>query len=136
MSETNKQIALKFIDAMGRGDVDTAATCITDTTFTLAKGFGKFAGVRTYETILATIAVFKQLMPAGMKPEIISATADEDRVAVEFAGHGQLLNGDDYSNEYCMVFYFESGKIIKVHEYFCTIHADEKLWPLVKDMTL
>lgn len=134
MSEQNKEVVLRFIQAMGNGDADTAATCIDKDTFTLAKGFGKFAGIRTHDIILATIAAFKELMPSGMKPEIVSVTAEGDRVVVEFEGHGTLINGEDYSNQYCMVFSMGDGRIKQVNEYFCTILADEKLWPLVENM--
>lgn len=136
LSEHNKQLVLTFIDAMGRGDADAAAPCIAEDTFTLAKGFGKFAGVRTRDTILATIGAFRELMPTGMAPTIVSVTADDERVVVEFEGHGTLVNGEDYSNQYCMVFIIRDGKIRQVNEYFCTILADEKLWPLVEKMTL
>ena len=136
MSEQNKQLVLTFIEAMGRGDADAAAPCIAEDTFTLAKGFGKFAGVRTHDTILATIGAFRQLMPDGMAPTIRSVTADDDRVVGEFEGHGTLVNGEDYANQDCMVCMIRDGKIRQVNEYFCTILADEKLWPLVENMTL
>lgn len=135
-TEINKKIVLTFIEAMGNGDSAAAAPCIAEDTFTLAKGFGKFAGVRKHDTILATIGAFKQLMPSGMKPEIHSVTAEGDRVVVEFEGHGTLINGEAYSNQYCMVFILRDGKIRQVNEYFCTLLADEKLWPLVSTMQL
>lgn len=136
MSEANKKIVLEFINAMGRGDSKIAENCIADDAFTLAKGFGKFAGVRTHDTILATIAAFQQLMPGGMSPAFNSVTAEMDRVVVEFEGNGKLINGDDYCNEYCMVFTLLDGKIKQVNEYFCTLLADEKLWPLIENMKL
>jgi uncharacterized protein len=136
MSEQNKQVVLKFIDSMGKGDAAAAAPCIAEDTFTLAKGFGKFAGVRTHDTILATISAFRQLMPDGMEPVIHSVTAEGDRVVVEFEGNGILINGESYNNQYCMVFTLRGSKIRQVNEYFCTILADEKLWPLVAGMTL
>lgn len=136
MSEHNKKVVLTFIDAMGKGDAAAAAPCIAEDTFTLAKGFGKFAGVRTHDTILATIAAFHQLMPGGMEPVIHSVTAEGDRVVVEFEGNGTLVNGEPYCNQYCMVFMLREGRIRQVNEYFCTILADEKLWPLVAGMTL
>lgn len=136
MSEENKKVVVDFINAMGRGDAEAAAHCITESTFTLAKGFGKFAGVRTHDTILATIAAFKQLMPSGMSPIFKSIIAEGDRVAVEFEGNGKLVNGEDYCNEYCMVFTLSGGRIQQVNEYFCTLLADEKLWPLIANMKL
>jgi hypothetical protein len=32
------------------------------------------------------------------------------------------------------VFTLQDGRIRQVNEYFCTIHADEVLWPLVERM--
>ncbi len=132
MSDDNKAVVLRFIEAMGKGDAETAATCITKDTFTLAKGFGKFAGVREHDTILATIAAFRDLMPDGMEPVIRSVTGEGDRVVVEFEGNGTLFNGQPYCNEYCMVFTLRDGRIVQVNEYFCTILADEVLWPLIE----
>jgi ketosteroid isomerase-like protein len=132
MSELNKTVVLTFIKAMGQSDAATAATCLAPDAFTLAKGFGKFAGVRRYETILATIAAFKQLVPTGLSPTIHTVTAEGDRVVVEFEGNATLANGASYNNQYCMVFTLRDGKIKQVNEYFCTKLADEVLWPLIE----
>jgi hypothetical protein len=92
MNEQNKQVVLKFIEAMGRGDRTAAAPCLAPDAFTLARGFGKFAGVRRYDLILATIEAFRALVPDGMRPEILSVTAEGDRVIVEFEGNAVLCN--------------------------------------------
>lgn len=134
MSEENKAVVLKFLKAMGEGDGATAATCLAPDAFTLAKGFGKFAGVRTFDTIVGTIDAFRQLVPDGLKIDIKSVTAGDDRVIVEFEGNATTLVGTAYHNQYCMVFTVSEGKIKQVNEYFCTIHADEVLWPLVEQM--
>lgn len=136
MSEQNKRVVLAFIEAMGRGDADAAAPCLDPEAFTLAKGFGKFAGVRTHDTILATIAAFRKLVPGGMHPEILSVTAEGERVVVEFKGNATLCNGEPYCNEYCMVFQMRDGRIRQVNEYFCTILADKVLFPLVAEAGL
>ena len=136
MSEQNKQVVLRFIEAMGQGDADSAAACITKDAYTLAKGFGKFAGVREYDTILATIAAFRAMMPAGMQPTIHSVIAENDKVVVEFEGNGTLFNGEPYCNQYCMVFTLRDGRICQVNEYFCTLLADQVLWPLVEQQGL
>ncbi len=136
MQERNKQVVLGFIDAMGRGDAAAADPCLAPDAYTLAKGFGKFAGRRNRDTILATINAFTELMPGGLAPTITSLTAEGDRVAVEFTGDGTLSNGESYANEYCMVFTLRDGLISSVNEYFCTILADRKLWPLVEGKAL
>ncbi|HEY8386177.1 MAG TPA: nuclear transport factor 2 family protein [Porticoccaceae bacterium] len=136
MSESNKEVVLRFLDAMGRGDAAAADPCITEDAYTLAKGYGKFAGVRQRDTILATIAAFKELMPEGMKPEIHTVLADGDKVVVEFEGNGKLINGDSYCNQYCMVFTMRDGRIAQVNEYFCTVLADKVLYPLAESAGL
>jgi ketosteroid isomerase-like protein len=131
VTEQNKRVVLAFIEAMGAGDAAAAEPCLAPDAYTLAKGFGKFAGVRERELILATISAFRKLVPAGMQPDIQSMTAEGDRVVVEFEGNATLSNGASYCNQYCMVFTLLDGRIKQVNEYFCTILADEVLFPLV-----
>jgi ketosteroid isomerase-like protein len=131
MSEQNKRVVMCFIETMGKSDPDTAAKCLTLDATTLAKGFGKFAGIRHYDRIIGTIAVFKQLVPSGLSPIVHTITAEEDRVTVEFEGDATLANGASYCNQYCMVFTLLDGKIKHVNEYFCTKLADEVLYPVV-----
>src|SRR3546814_4459053 len=50
--------------------------------FTDAKGFGKFAGIRRYDTIVGTIDAFKKLLPTGLRPQIKSVTAEDARVEI------------------------------------------------------
>ena len=134
MSELNKAIVLRFIQAMGSSDGKTAATCLATDAFTNAKGYGKFAGIRRYETIVGTIDAFNKLLPTGLRPDIKSVTAEGDRVVVEFEGNAKTCAGTDYHNQYCMVFTLADGRIKQVNEYFCTIHAEAVLWPLVEKM--
>jgi ketosteroid isomerase-like protein len=134
MSETNKQTVLRFIDAMGRSDGAAAVPCLDREAYTLAKGYGKFAGVRRYETIVGTIDAFKKLLPTGLRPTIQSVTAEGERVVVEFDGDAETCDGQPYRNQYCMVFTMRGGRIVQVNEYFCTLHADQVLWPLVEKM--
>ena len=131
MSERNKQVVLQFIEAMGRGDGAAAAPCLDPEAFSVAKGFGKFAGIRHYATMLGTIDAFKKLVPTGLRPIIKTVTAEEDRVAVEWEGDARTCEGKPYRNQYCMVFTLRDGLIKQVNEYFCTKLADEVLWPLV-----
>jgi ketosteroid isomerase-like protein len=131
MSEHNKQIVLKFIEAMGACEVDAAASCLAPDASTSAKGFSKFAGVRTYETIIGTMKMLKKILPTGLRPAVHTVTAEGDRVVVEFEGNGITCEGKAYCNQYCMVFSLRSGKIKQVNEYFCTKLADEVLYPAV-----
>ena len=132
--ENNRRVVVTFIEAMGRSDGAAAIPCLDPEAFTLAKGFGKFAGVRRYDTIVGTIDAFKLLLPTGLRPTIQSVTAEGERVVVEFEGNAETVDGKPYCNQYCMVFTMRDGRIRQVNEYFCTILADQVLWPLVEKM--
>lgn len=134
MSEQNKQVAVRFIEAFSRGDADAAEQCLAPDAVAIAKGFGKLSGSRHYEFIVATTGAFKDLIPSGLRPSVQSVTAEGDRVAVEFEGDATLANGERYCNQYCMVFTFRGGKIKQVNEYYCTILADQKIGPLLADV--
>lgn len=134
MSQHNKDVVLKFIRAFSDGDAETAKTCLRPDAVTIAKGYGKLSGPRPYELIVATTGAFKELIPTGLRPQFKSVTAEGDRVAVEFEGDATLVNGERYENQYCMVFTLQDGLIKHVNEYYCTIHADERIGPLLADV--
>lgn len=134
MSEGNKKVVLDFIAAMGAGEADAAAACLASDAFTIAKGYTKFAGRRDRAVMLGTIEAFNSMVPTGLRPSIKSVTAEGDRVIVEWEGDAVTSAGTAYRNQYCMVFFLTDGLIRQVNEYFCTIHADTVLWPLVAAM--
>ena len=43
MTDTNRSVVLRFIEAMSAGDTDSAAACLAPDAQTVAKGYGKFA---------------------------------------------------------------------------------------------
>ena len=134
MSDQNKQVVLTFIEAMGNSDPETAASCLAPDAFTVAKGFGKFAGIRYRDTMVGTIEAFKKLMPTGLRFTVHTVTTEGDRVVAECEGNALTSEGKPYCNQYCFVFTLADGKIKQVNEYFCNILADEVLWPLVEAM--
>lgn len=130
--EQNKAMVLSFLQAMSTSDAALADTCVASNAFTVAKGYGKFAGVRPREVMVDTIAAFKDLLPTGLNVEVKSVTAAGNTVVVEFEGDAVTREGTPYQNQYCMVFMLVGGKIKQINEYFCNVHADEVLWPLME----
>jgi ketosteroid isomerase-like protein len=131
MSEANKQVALDFLKAMDEGDADAMARTTTDDAITYTKGFGKVSGWRNRETMLATTAAFRDVVPTGFRPKIERVVAEGDTVVVEFEGNAVLSNGEPYCNQYVFIFTFAGGKIRQLNEYFCTVLADERIMPLL-----
>jgi uncharacterized protein len=134
MSEQNKQIAVHFIEAFSRADTEAVKACLAPDAVVHSKGFGKLSGTRTYEFIVATTGAFKDVIPSGLQPHFLSVTAEGERVIVEFEGNATLANGERYANQYCFVITFANGRIKQVHEYYCTVLADEKIGPLLQDI--
>lgn len=130
MSEANKAVALKFIDALGRGDAEAVKTTINEDVIAIAKGTSLGSGMRNYAEIVATFGMFGQITKTGLNPKILSVTAEGDRVAVEWEGYCTLVTGTQYNNQYCMVFWCRNGKICKLNEYFDTKLTDTALGPI------
>lgn len=135
MSLDNRQTVVRFIEAMSNGDREAAIPCLAPDVITLAKGYSQFAGVRQYDKIIGTIGAFKTLIPTGLRPIFHRIIVQEDTVVVEWEGNGVTHTGLAYCNQYCMIFDLRDGLIKQVTEYFCTLHADTVLWPLVQDLT-
>lgn len=136
MSERNKQTAVKFIEAMGKGDAVALAALLTPDAKATTKGFGKLSGTREHDLVVGTAGAFKQLWPSGLNPEFKSVTGEGDRVVVEFEGNATLPNGKPYCNQYALVFRFEGEKIKQVNEYLCTVLADQMMLPLLVEKGL
>ena len=131
MSEANKQVALEFLQAMSDGDAEGMGRCTTPDAETFTKGFGQVSGWRNRETMLATAAAFREIVPTGFRPKIHKVVAEGDTVVLEFEGNAELSNGKPYCNQYVFIFTFRDGKIRQLNEYFCTVLADSTILPLL-----
>jgi ketosteroid isomerase-like protein len=70
-------------------------------------------------------------MPTGLNFTIKDVIGEGDRIAVEAEGNATTSAGTAYRNQYVFLFTLDNGKIKQVDEYFCHVHANEVLWPLV-----
>jgi ketosteroid isomerase-like protein len=131
MSEANKVVAVKFLQALGAGDVATMKTILADDVVAIATGTSVGSGSRNYAEIMAVVGMFPQISKTGLNPKILSVTAEEDRVAIEWEGNCTLVTGAQYNNQYTTVFFLRDGKIVKVKEYFDTKLTDAVLGPLM-----
>ena len=131
MSEANKRVALDFLQAMSDGDAEGMGRCTTPDAETFTKGFGQVSGWRNRETMLATAAAFRQIVPTGFRPTVHKVVAEGDTVVLEFEGNAELSNGKPYCNQYVFIFTFRDGKIRQLNEYFCTVLADSTILPLL-----
>lgn len=130
MSQTNKDIARKFLESLGAGDIDTVKTLITEDIVADCKGTSLLSGTRGHADVIGAGDIFKQITKAGLRFEILSMTAEGERVSVEAQGHSELVTGVAYNNQYHFLFFIRDGRICRMNEYIDTKLADATLAPL------
>lgn len=79
---------------------------------------------------------FKAIVPTGLRFTVNNTFAQGDWVAVEAQGNAVTADGTKYQNNYAFLFRLENGKIKQINEYFCNVHADEVLWPVIARSSL
>jgi ketosteroid isomerase-like protein len=134
MSQTNKDIALKFLHSLCAGDVATLKTVVTDDVVAIVPGTSQIAGTRHYDEIMAVCAMFPQISKDGLSPRVLHVTAEEDRVSIEWEGSCKLVNGQQYNNCYHMLLFIRDGKVCRLKEYLDTKMADSILIPLMANL--
>jgi ketosteroid isomerase-like protein len=133
VSEANKAIGVKFVEALGACDAQAVKTLISGDLVAVAKGTGIGAGTRNYAEVIAVFEMFSQVTKSGLNPKILSVTAEDDRVVVEWEGNCTLVNEAQYNNHYVHVLFLRDGKIYRLNEYFDTKLTDDVLGPLMGD---
>ncbi|EFC86814.1 nuclear transport factor 2 family protein [Parafrankia sp. EUN1f] len=134
MSEQNKEAALTYLKALGRGDAVLMDSILTDDFDTLARGTAKICGRRTREETVAFTGAVPSLFKDGIRFEFESITAEADRVACQLKGYSTLADGRVYNNEYIYLFHVRDGKIYHMDEYIDTKYADETLLEMMDEL--
>lgn len=132
MSEANKAVALRFIEAMSASDPEAAAACMARDGRAVTKGYSRFAGTRPAELVIGAIDSFKMLFPTGLGLVVQSVLADGDRVVIEAEGNATTADGAPYRNQYCFVITVKDGLVHQINEYLCSALAEAVLGPLVE----
>ena len=129
--DANKQVVRDFIAALGRGDAVAMAPLLAPDVEAIATGTSFMSGTRDRDTILSTLGTLGSITKDGIDFDILSMTAEEDRVSAEAKGRSTLVNGTPYNNEYHMLFTLRDGRIVRIREYFCTKLTEDAFGPLL-----
>jgi uncharacterized protein len=118
-TETNKKLVADTWAAVSNGDIagfmNNLAEDVTWTFF----GSHRFAGTFKGKTELTAklFAPLGEVLDGGIKVQIDSMTAEDDRVVIEARGKAQAKSGKRYDNSYCIVIKVRNDKIAAVREY-------------------
>jgi uncharacterized protein len=78
------------------------------------------------------IKILAQIANKSIRYDIVSLTAEEDRVVAEIKSNGNLINGEAMQNNHIFLFRLRDGKIASVAEYMNQMVVREKIVPLMQ----
>ncbi len=126
MADTNKTIALRFIQALSDGGFAAVYPFFTDDFIYWAPNVGEIQ-----DKLPEFVERVRKYAPGGIRLVVHGVTAEGDRVAVEAESFGELTTGAIYNNLYHYLLEFRGGKICKVKEYFDSKHWAE-VWGAIE----
>lgn len=112
MSEINRSLVRRFIDAMHEGAI--TRDLVTDDFHVWIVGSEAMADRESY---VQGIALLPRVFEGGLPFTIHSLTADEDRVIAHFSGEGATRGGVVYKNDYLYLFRIRDGKVCFLAEW-------------------
>jgi hypothetical protein len=126
-----KDVARSWLEAVGRGDLETFRSLNTEDVVHTVVGTSVLSGDRDLAALLELVGQLAQFTKAGLHFEFSHFTEEQDRVAVEFTGATELVNGTRYDNVYHLLFHFRDGKVARVKEYLDTQLVTDTVGPIV-----
>ena len=121
--ETNRAVALGLLACMNQQDYERlwSEFLTEESTWTLiAKGTEPMRGRGIADFFAGGGSIFEAGAPTI---EVTGVTAEGERVAIEGAGRGRLLNGRDYDNRYHFLMIVRDGRVLSVREYMDSEHV-------------
>ncbi|WP_437681413.1 nuclear transport factor 2 family protein [Sorangium sp. So ce131] len=122
---TNKHLVEEFFAKVNKNDLAGAFAMIHDDVAWWSAGGERlpFSGVKNKSEFIEAMNAVSAIFPKGLKLVPTGLVAEDDRVAVELAGHAVTADGRNYENLYHSVITFKDGKIVAVKEYHDTLYA-------------
>jgi ketosteroid isomerase-like protein len=115
--QTNKDLALRFFDAMANGRIEQMDAMMTpDATWWIAPST-RFSGLYSKEEFLKLGADVAHQAAGQRSYEFDYITAEDERVSLAGRGILPLENGVAYRSEYHFLIFIRDGKISAAKEY-------------------
>lgn len=119
MIEENKEIAVKFFEALSSGS-ESYLDFYNDDSIIWTAGNNAIGGTRNKREIIDFAQGILAAFPTGISFNITGITAENERVAVEVSGEAIHSSGEAYNNQYHFLLTIKNGKILKLKEYMDT----------------
>ena len=119
VAEENKEIAIKFFEALSSG-TEAYLDFYNDDSIIWTAGDNAIGGTRSKKEIIDFAQGILAAFPAGISFNITGITAENERVAVEVSGESTHISGESYNNKYHFLLKIKNGKILELKEYMDT----------------
>ena len=119
LAEENKEIAIKFFEALSSGS-ETYLDFYNDDSIIWTAGDNAIGGTRSKKEIIDFAQGILAAFPTGILFNITGITAENERVALEVSGKAIHASGEAYNNKYHFLLRIKNGKIIELKEYMDT----------------
>ena len=130
MLESNKAVVRQYFDAVRSGDLAALEDVLDPQVCVWFPGVGELSGLvlEGRKTVIEDFDQTLRQLYDHMEPEIMSLTAEEDRVAAELRMRGRVVRtGGHYENHYFFLFRIHDGRITRIHEHLDTQRATKTL---------
>ncbi len=117
---SNKELVLRHIELLNADRIEDAHTLVADdATFWFAGGLSGIGLMNKAERI-ARLKEWLKIMATPVRYQVISLTAEEDRIAVEATNQAMAHDGRHYDQCYFILFRVSEGLIRTMRIYFDT----------------
>jgi ketosteroid isomerase-like protein len=124
---TNKELALRWFEALVSGDADTAMSLLADDFRYFLAGTMPASGWWDREGFFATVRMMAGALAGPITMRIGDVTAEDDRVWFEAESEAALVNGVSYANTYVIGVRVRDGKIVEMKEFSDSLHVFEAI---------
>ena len=118
-TEENKKIVESFFESLSSG-TNSYLDYYTNDSEIWTAGQNAIGGRRTKAEIESFADGILSAFPKGIRFEITSMIAEDDRVAAEVKGDAIHASGQIYQNEYHFLIRLKNNKIVELKEYMDT----------------
>jgi ketosteroid isomerase-like protein len=130
MLDANKALVRRYFDAIRAADRAELEAVLDPEVRVWLPGVGELPGLllEGRKPVLDDVGETLRQLYDQMQPEILSLTAEEDRVAAEMRMLGRVVRtGGRYENHYFFLFWIRDGRITRIHEHLDTQRAARTL---------
>ncbi len=124
--EANKQTVRQFLECFNTNNVSGVLGMMTDDVIWWIAGKPEqLPAAGNYDKQQATQLLhnMSSQLPNGVKMTVKNLIAENDQVAAEVEGYGELANGRVYQQQYHFLLTVRDGKISGIKEYLDTQHV-------------